>query len=91
MIEDRGQESPQDAFFRSRLNVLLREMLETLSEREQQVLRLRFGLDEKEELTLEEIGKRFDVTRERIRQIEAKALSKLRHPVRAVQLDPYRD
>jgi len=53
------------------------------------VLRLRFGIDEKEDWTLEEIGKRFDVTRERIRQIEAKALAKLRHPKRAAELAPY--
>lgn len=89
-VEDTGREGPQEAFFRGRLNALTREMLETLSVREQEVLRLRFGIDGKEELTLEEIGKRFDVTRERVRQIEAKALSKLRHPARAVMLEPYR-
>ena len=88
-VQDPRGETPQEALFRDRLGVLTREMLSTLSPREQQVLRLRFGIDEKEDWTLEEIGKRFDVTRERIRQIEAKALAKLRHPKRAAELAPY--
>ena len=88
-VEDTHFDSPQDALVRDRLCVLTREMLETLTPREQQVLRLRFGIDEKTEYTLEEIGKRFNVTRERIRQIEAKALRKLRHPKRAAQLESY--
>jgi len=60
-----------------------------LTPREQQVLRLRFGIDEQQDWTLEEIGKRFDVSRERIRQIEARALAKLRHPKCAAQLEAY--
>ncbi|MCU0692779.1 MAG: sigma-70 family RNA polymerase sigma factor [Polyangiaceae bacterium] len=88
-VEDTHFDSPQDALFRDRLSILAREMLESLTAREQQVLRLRFGIDEKTECTLEEIGHRFNVTRERVRQIEAKALRKLRHPKRAAQLQPY--
>ena len=61
-------------------------MLETLTEREKKVLRLRFGLDDGRQRTLEEVGKEFNVTRERIRQIEAKALRKLRHPSRSRKL-----
>ena len=63
--------------------------METLSEREAKVLRLRFGLDDGRARTLEEVGKEFDVTRERIRQIEAKALRKLRHPSRSKKLKDY--
>ena len=65
------------------------EVLDTLTEREQKVLRLRFGLDDGRARTLEEVGRRFDVTRERIRQIEAKALRKLRHPSRSKKLKDY--
>ena len=68
-----------------------KEVLETLTEREQKVLRLRFGLDDGEAKTLEEVGKKFNVTRERIRQIEAKALRKLRHPSRSRKLKDYLD
>jgi RNA polymerase primary sigma factor len=63
-----------------------RKVLGTLTPREEQVLRLRFGIGETTELTLEEVGVQFSVTRERVRQIEAKALRKLRHPLRARQL-----
>ncbi len=63
--------------------------METLSEREAKVLRLRFGLDDGRARTLEEVGKEFDVTRERIRQIEAKALRKLRHPSRSKKLKDF--
>ena len=69
----------------------MKEVLETLTEREQKVLRLRFGLDDGEAKTLEEVGKTFNVTRERIRQIEAKALRKLRHPSRSRKLKDYLD
>ena len=69
----------------------LREVLDTLTEREQKVLRLRFGLDDGRGRTLEEVGKEFNVTRERIRQIEAKALRKLRHPSRARHLKGFLD
>ncbi len=64
-------------------------MLDTLTEREQKVLRLRFGMNDGRARTLEEVGKEFDVTRERIRQIEAKALRKLRHPSRSRKLRDY--
>ena len=67
------------------------EVLGTLTEREQKVLRLRFGLDDGRARTLEEVGKEFNVTRERIRQIEAKALRKLRHPSRSRKLKDYLD
>ena len=66
-------------------------MLETLTEREQKVLKLRFGLVDGRPRTLEEVGKEFNVTRERIRQIEAKALRKLRHPSRSKKLKDYLD
>ena len=69
----------------------LAEVLETLTERERQVLSLRFGLEDGEVHTLEEVGDRFHVTRERIRQIEAKALRKLRHPSRSRKLRDYLD
>ena len=67
------------------------EVLLTLTEREQKVLRLRFGLDDGRPRTLEEVGRQFNVTRERIRQIEAKALRKLRHPSRSKKLKDYLD
>ena len=67
------------------------EVLSTLTEREQKVLRLRFGMNDGRARTLEEVGKEFDVTRERIRQIEAKALRKLRHPSRSRKLKDYLD
>ena len=70
----------------SNLRRQTRRVLGTLTPREEQVLRLRFGIGERADLTLEEVGVRFSVTRERIRQIEAKALRKLRHPTRARQL-----
>ena len=69
----------------------LNEVLKTLSDREARVLRLRFGLDDGRTRTLEEVGKEFNVTRERIRQIEAKALRKLRHPSRIKLLKDYMD
>ena len=71
--------------------MLFRSVLDTLTEREQQVLRLRFGLDDGRARTLEEVGKVFHVTRERIRQIEAKALRKLRQPSRSKKLRDYLD
>ena len=67
----------------------LAEVMSTLTPREAKVLRLRFGLDDGKARTLEEVGKEFDVTRERIRQIEAKALRKLRHPSRSKKLKDY--
>lgn len=73
------------------LHEQLMEVLDTLTEREQKVLRLRFGLDDGRPRTLEEVGRQFNVTRERIRQIEAKALRKLRHPSRSKKLKDYLD
>ena len=69
----------------------LLDVLDTLTPREEKVLRLRFGLDDGKARTLEEVGKEFNVTRERIRQIEAKALRKLRHPSRSKKLKDYLD
>ena len=73
------------------LHEQLLEVLDTLTEREQKVLKLRFGLEDGRPRTLEEVGKQFHVTRERIRQIEAKALRKLRHPSRSRKLKDYLD
>ena len=78
-------------FLASLLKEQLDEVLDTLTEREQKVLRLRFGMNDGRARTLEEVGKEFDVTRERIRQIEAKALRKLRHPSRSRKLRDYLD
>ena len=88
-IPDDEVPAPADAAAFSMLKEQLVEVLDTLTEREQKVLRLRFGLDDGRARTLEEVGKRFDVTRERIRQIEAKALRKLRHPSRSKKLKDY--
>ncbi|HPO04975.1 MAG TPA: RNA polymerase sigma factor RpoD [Bacillota bacterium] len=88
-IPDEDVPAPADAAAFSMLKEQLVEVLDTLTEREQRVLRLRFGLDDGRARTLEEVGKRFDVTRERIRQIEAKALRKLRHPSRSKKLKDY--
>ena len=81
--------SPQDAATFTLLKEQLNSVLETLTDREKKVLTLRFGLDDGRARTLEEVGKEFDVTRERIRQIEAKALRKLRHPSRSKKLKDY--
>ena len=88
-IPDEDIPSPVDAAAYSMLQKQLREVLDTLSEREKKVLILRFGLDDGRPRTLEEVGKEFNVTRERIRQIEAKALRKLRHPSRSKKLRDY--
>lgn len=88
-IPDEDIPSPVDAAAYSMLQKQLREVLETLSDREKKVLILRFGLDDGRPRTLEEVGKEFSVTRERIRQIEAKALRKLRHPSRSKKLKDY--
>ncbi|MDR2295431.1 MAG: RNA polymerase sigma factor RpoD [Clostridiales Family XIII bacterium] len=88
-IPDEDVPAPADAAAFSMLKEQLIEVLDTLTEREQKVLILRFGLDDGRARTLEEVGKRFDVTRERIRQIEAKALRKLRHPSRSKKLKDY--
>ena len=83
--------SPSDVAAQTMLKGELNEVLKTLSDREARVLRLRFGLDDGRTRTLEEVGKEFNVTRERIRQIEAKALRKLRHPSRIKLLKDYMD
>ena len=90
-IQDDNVPVPADAAAFTMLKEQLEEVLGTLTEREQKVLRLRFGLDDGRARTLEEVGKEFNVTRERIRQIEAKALRKLRHPSRSRKLKDYLD
>jgi len=90
-IQDDNVPIPADAAAFTLLKEQLVEVLGTLTEREQKVLRLRFGLDDGRARTLEEVGKEFNVTRERIRQIEAKALRKLRHPSRSRKLKDYLD
>ena len=88
-IPDEDVPAPAEAAAFSMLKEQLVEVLDTLTEREQKVLKLRFGLEDGRARTLEEVGKTFDVTRERIRQIEAKALRKLRHPSRSKKLKDY--
>ena len=88
-IKDDDSPSPQDVASYTMLREQLEEVMKTLTPREAKVLRLRFGLDDGKARTLEEVGKQFNVTRERIRQIEAKALRKLRHPSRSKKLKEY--
>ena len=88
-IQDDDSPAPQDAAAYTMLKEQLNEVMGTLTPREAKVLRLRFGLDDGKARTLEEVGREFDVTRERIRQIEAKALRKLRHPSRSKKLRDY--
>ena len=90
-IQDDHVQVPVDAATYTLLHEQLMEVLDTLTDREQKVLRLRFGLDDGRPRTLEEVGREFNVTRERIRQIEAKALRKLRHPSRSRKLKDYLD
>ena len=90
-IQDDNVPVPAEAAAQTLLKEQLDEVLDTLTEREQKVLRLRFGMNDGRARTLEEVGKEFDVTRERIRQIEAKALRKLRHPSRTEKLRDYLD
>jgi RNA polymerase primary sigma factor len=90
-VEDRQTLSPADAAMALSLEEQTRKVLATLTPREEQILRMRFGIDEKTDYTLEEVGQRFAVTRERIRQIEAKALRKLRNPARAKSLEAFID
>jgi RNA polymerase primary sigma factor len=85
-IEDKEMISPQDAAISSNLVKQTQKVLSTLNEREEKILRMRFGIGEKHDHTLEEVGQEFDVTRERIRQIEEKALRKLKHSSRANKL-----
>jgi RNA polymerase primary sigma factor len=88
-IEDKKVASPLESAIRKNLHHQVRRVLNTLTEREEKVLRWRFGIGEQTDHTLEEVGQEFDVTRERIRQIEAKALRKLRHPSRSKQLKSF--
>ena len=90
-IEDANNVAPSDAAMYSGLREVTKEVLESLTPREAKVLRMRFGIDMNTDHTLEEVGKQFDVTRERIRQIEAKALRKLRHPTRSERLKSFLD
>jgi RNA polymerase primary sigma factor len=88
-IEDKSAENPSDVTSYSLLREKLSDVLTTLTERERKILEMRFGLADGYERTLEEIGKMYNVTRERIRQIEAKALRKLRHPTRVRHLQGF--
>jgi len=90
-IEDKGVVSPSDMVINVNLAEQTRKILASLTPREEKVLRMRFGIGEKSDHTLEEVGQNFDVTRERIRQIEAKALRRLRHPSRSKQLKNFVD
>ncbi len=90
-IEDKAVVSPSEAVINMNLAEQTRRVLATLTPREEKVLRMRFGIGERSDHTLEEVGQDFDVTRERIRQIEAKALRKLRHPTRAKRLKAFID
>jgi RNA polymerase primary sigma factor len=90
-IEDGNASSPVDSATETGLMETVRDVLAGLTPREAKVLRMRFGIDMNTDHTLEEVGKQFDVTRERIRQIEAKALRKLRHPSRSEQLRSFLD
>src|SRR5712671_5377312 len=90
-IEDQSTMAPSDAATYASLRDVTKEVLDTLTPREAKVLRMRFGIEMSTDHTLEEVGKQFDVTRERIRQIEAKALRKLRHPSRSERLKSFLD
>jgi len=89
VIEDLSAEAPSDAATRIMLTQAVETALAELSEREQEVVKMRFGLEDGQPKTLEEVGKAFGVTRERVRQIEAKTLAKLRHPQRSHKLKEF--
>ena len=91
LIENRNASNPADQTVNNELSDQVRAALSTLTPREEKILRMRFGVGEKSDHTLEEVGQDFNVTRERIRQIEAKALRKLRHPSRAKSLSAFVD
>jgi RNA polymerase primary sigma factor len=91
LIEDREVISPQEAAINSNMAKQIQKVLSTLTKREEKILRMRFGIGEKHDHTLEEVGQDFDLSRERIRQIEDKALSKLRHSGRADRLKSFLD
>jgi RNA polymerase primary sigma factor len=90
-IEDTNTLAPAEAALHGSMRDVVKDVLDSLTPREAKVLRMRFGIDMNTDHTLEEVGKQFDVTRERIRQIEAKALRKLRHPSRSEQLRSFLD
>jgi len=90
-IEDQATMAPSDSAIYASLRDATKDVLDTLTPREAKVLRMRFGIETTTDHTLEEVGKQFDVTRERIRQIEAKALRKLRHPSRSERLRSFLD
>ena len=90
-IEDENEYTPVEAMVNDDLKEKVREILKSLTPREEKVLKMRFGIDVASEHTLEEVGKDFSVTRERIRQIEVKALRKLRHPSRSKKLQTFFD
>ena len=90
-IEDSTVDSPVDSSIEEGLREATKDVLGSLTQREAKVLRMRFGIDMNTDHTLEEVGKQFDVTSERIRQIEAKALRKLRHPTRSDHLRSFLD
>jgi RNA polymerase primary sigma factor len=90
-IEDQSTLLPNEAALFSSLRDVTKDILDSLTPREAKVLRMRFGIEMNTDHTLEEVGKQFDVTRERIRQIEAKALRKLRHPTRSEKLRSFLD
>lgn len=90
-IEDSSTMAPADAAVYASLRIATKDVLDSLTPREAKVLRMRFGIEMNTDHTLEEVGKQFDVTRERIRQIEAKALRKLRHPARSDRLRSFLD
>ena len=90
-IPDEGASEPSEAASFTLLKEQLMDVLSTLTPREEKVLKLRFGIEDGRTRTLEEVGKEFNVTRERIRQIEAKAIRKLRHPTRAKKRGDYRE
>ncbi len=91
LIEDEDAEHSLDAAIRADLRKVTSRMLETLTPREERILRLRYGIGVSTEHTLEEVGREFQVTRERIRQIEAKALRKLQHPSRSRRIKSFLD
>ena len=88
-IEDENAPAPAEVASNAMMREQLQEVLHTLTPREEKVIRLRFGLEDGQAHTLEEVGKEFNVTRERIRQIESKALRKIRHPGRSKKLRDY--
>ncbi|MEN9905216.1 MAG: hypothetical protein RLZZ555_1781, partial [Pseudomonadota bacterium] len=90
-IEDQANTAPMDAAMQAGLREVVKEILDTLTPREAKVLRMRFGIEMSTDHTLEEVGKQFDVTRERIRQIESKAVRKLKHPSRSDKLRSFID